>query len=121
MDNYSTVDILCGHPLIKNSRRVSGHINILCNVGIASSNWVGYLEGFGTLWYHKEGITNILSLAKLQANYHITYDSQYGKAFLLVNPDGQAHSFRMLDQGLYYLDTIDKNGTNLNTVAAKSC
>ena len=119
MDNQSTVNIFCGHTLIKNIRRVSGHINILCNVGISSTNWVGYLEGFGTLWYHKEGILNILSLENLQANYHITYNSQYGKAFLLVNTDGQAHSFRISDQGLYYLDRIDKNVTNLNTVVAK--
>ena len=62
-------------------------MKIHCNVGIASTNWVGYLEGFGTLYYHKEGIANILSLAKVQEKYHITYNIQDGNAFLVVKPD----------------------------------
>ena len=95
-------------------------MNIHCNAGIASTNWIGYLEGFGTVYYHKEGISNILSMAKVQTTYHVTYGSQYVNALLVVNPDGQAYSFRMLDRGIYYLDTATNNIANMNTVAAKS-
>ena len=81
--------------LSKNIRQVSGRINIHCNAVIASRNWAGNLERFGTVWYHKKGITNILSLAKVKENYHVTHDSQDGKSFLVVNINGQAQSFRM--------------------------
>ena len=94
-------------------------MNTNLNAGIASTNWVGYLEGFGTVWYHKEWIANTLSLAKVQKKYHMKYNIQDGNAFLLVNPDGQTHSFRISDLGLYYLEMTAKNGANLNTTAAK--
>ena len=58
-----TVNILYDCTLLKNVKQVSGRMNIHCNTGTASINWVKYLEGFGTVCYHKEGITNILSLA----------------------------------------------------------
>ena len=119
LDNQSTVNILCDHTLLNNIRKLRVRRNIHCNAVIASTNWVGYLEGFGTLYYHKEGIVNILSLAKVQEKYHITYNIQDGNAFLVVKPDGQTHSFIMSDRGLYYLDTTAENGANLNTVAAK--
>ena len=94
-------------------------MNIQCNFVISSTNWVGYLEGFGTVWYHKEGIAIILSLVKAQEKFHVTYYSQDGNAFLVVKLYGQTHSFRMSDRGLYYLYTTAKNGANLNTVVAK--
>ena len=59
-------------------------MNIHCNTGIASTNRFGYFEGFGTVWYHKEGITNILSLDKVQEDYHVAYDIQDGNTFLEV-------------------------------------
>ena len=74
-------------------------MNIHFNAGIVSTNWVGDLDEFGTVWYHKEGIANIFSLVKLQEKYHVTYDIQDGNSFLVVKPDGQTYSFRMLDRG----------------------
>ena len=119
MDNQSTVNILCDCTLVKTIRPVSGCMNIHCNAGIASNNWVGYLEVFGTVWYHKEGIENIIYLAKVQAKYHITCNSQNTNAFLLFNKDGQVQLFRMSDWGIYYLKMTVESGANLNTVAAK--
>ena len=88
LDNQSTVSIFCDCTLLKKIRRVSGHMNIHCNTGIASTNWVGYVEEFGTVWHHKEGIANILSLAKVQEKYHVKYASQDGNALLAVKPYG---------------------------------
>ena len=84
-------------------------MNIHCNAGIASTNWVGYFEVFGTVWHHKEGIENILLMEKVQANYHVTYDNQDGNAFLVDKPNGQAYSFSMLYWGVYYLNTTANN------------
>ena len=49
----------------------------------------------------REKVVNILSLAKVQEKYHVTYYYQDGNAFLVVNPYGQAHSFRMSERWLY--------------------
>ena len=80
------VNIFCDHTLLNNIRQVRGRMNIHCKPGTASTNWVGDLEGFGTVWYHKEGIANILSLAKVQEKYQVTYGIQDGNSFLVVKP-----------------------------------
>ena len=53
LDKQSMVNIFCDHTLLKNIRQVRGRINIHCNVGIVRTNWVGYLEGFETVWCYK--------------------------------------------------------------------
>eukprot|EP00957_Ditylum_brightwellii_P064389 4887240-Ditylum_brightwellii.AAC.2 len=46
------------------------------------------LLGFGTVRVYPEGITNIISLAKVAEIFPITYDSTDGQGFLVCTPDG---------------------------------
>jgi hypothetical protein len=38
-------------------------MNIRCNAGMKSTNMMGYLSGYGWVWYFPDGIANILSLS----------------------------------------------------------
>jgi len=72
LDNQSTVDIFNNASMLKNIRKSITTMNIHCNAGIASTSMVGGLPGYGTVWYHPEGITNILSLARIiEKGYHV--------------------------------------------------
>jgi len=48
LDSQSTVDVFCNPKLLSNAERA-----------IISKK--GDLKGYGTVWYHPEGIANILS------------------------------------------------------------
>ena len=48
----------------------------------------GDLSGYGTVWYHPDGIANILSLAEVHKQFHVTYDSSQQNEFVVHKPDG---------------------------------
>mgnify|MGYP003502657285 CR=1 FL=1 len=51
-------------------------MDIHWNAGVASTNMIGDLPGYGTVWYHPNGIANILSLARVKDRHRITFDSE---------------------------------------------
>jgi hypothetical protein len=63
LDNQSTVDVFNNGALLNNIRKSKTFMDIHCNAGVTSTNMVGDLPGYGTVWYHPIGIAKILSLA----------------------------------------------------------
>ena len=61
LDNQSTVNVFYNAGLLRNIREGEAHMDIHCNAGVTSTNMVGDLPGYGTVWYHPKGIANILS------------------------------------------------------------
>jgi hypothetical protein len=121
LDNQSTVDVFCNDNLLSNVRTAEGSMKIHCNAGVATTNQVGDLDGYGTVWYHPNGIANILSLSRVREHgYRVTYDSEDGNKFTVHKNDGSSpRIFRESERGLYYMDT-DTNTTGtvmINTVA----
>jgi len=39
---------------------------------VATVNKVGDFPGYGTVWFHPDGIANILSLARVKEKYRVT-------------------------------------------------
>ena len=80
LDTYqSTVDVFYNAQLLKNIRKVDTHMEIHCNACVTSTNMIGELPGCGTVWYHPNGVANILSLACMKEHgYHVVYNSNNG-------------------------------------------
>ena len=78
---------------------------IHCTAGVAKTNLVGDLPGYGTVWYHLNGIANILSLSKVKEKYRVNYDSDNNNQFIVHRPDGTQRIFQQSSRGLYFLDT----------------
>ena len=78
---------------------------IHCTAGVAKTNLVGDLPGYGTIWYHPNGIANILSLSKVKEKCCVTYDSDNNNQFIVHHPDGTQRIFQQSSRGLYFLDT----------------
>ena len=117
LDNQSTVDVFQNRKLLRNIRENSTYMDIHCNAGIVSTNLVGDLPGYGTVWYHPKGIANILSLSRLKEKYRVTYDSENGNDFIVHKPDGNYWHFVQSDRGLYYTDVgRDTSEVLVNTV-----
>jgi hypothetical protein len=92
-------------------------MDIHCNAGVTSTNLVGDLPGYGTVWYHPNGIANILSLNKVKSKYRVTYDSTSGNAFIVHKGDGATRTFQQSPRGLFYMDTATTGTLLVNTVA----
>ena len=105
LDNQSTVDILYNPELLTNIRTGTGSMTAHCNAGVTTTNLIGKLSGYGTGWYHPDGIANILSLARVkEQGYRVTYDSKGENRFLIHKSDGSVRTFKESPHGLYYLD-----------------
>eukprot|EP00978_Attheya_sp_CCMP212_P038649 scaffold193426_cov40-Attheya_sp.AAC.1 len=120
LDNCSTVDVFHNGELLDNIRVGDAHMDIHCNAGVTSTNLVGDLPGYGTVWYHPNGIANILSLSRVKnRGHHVTYDSHNGNEFHVSKGNGMTRVFKESDRGLYFMDvTPNETGAVLvNTVA----
>jgi hypothetical protein len=76
--------------LLTNIWQVTTSMHIHCNAGVATMNWkgVGDLCGYGPVRFHKNGIANILSLARVKEKYCVTYNSTNGNEFQVHQDDG---------------------------------
>ena len=113
LDNCSTVDVFHNGELLENIRSGMSYMDIHCNAGMTSTNLVGDLPGYGEVWYHPNGIANILSLARVKdRGYHVTYDSHNGNEFRVYNPNNDTtRTFKESNRGLYFMESNDKTGT----------
>lgn len=92
-------------------------MTIRCNAGTATTDLVGDLPEYGTVWFDPHGITNILSLKRVKAKYRVQYDSGNATAVVVTKPDGKQFQFREDELGLHYLDTNVYGIVLINTVA----
>lgn len=88
LDNQSTGDVIQNCKLLKDIRQVLTKMHIHCNAGVATMNWMGDLPRYGPVWFHENGIANILSLRRAKEKHCVTYDSTDGNEFHMYHQDG---------------------------------
>jgi hypothetical protein len=105
LDNQSTLDLFSNRNLLTNIRRSPTRMRVRCNAGWRSTNMVGDLPGYGTVWYDPRAIANILGVSTLKRKCHVQYNSLDGK-FVVTKPDESVvHSSNPLPTGLFFFDT----------------
>ncbi len=80
---------------------------------------IGNLPGYpNPVWYHLEGIANILSLHRVGQSCRIYYDDDmHGQCFNVTKPDGTVCAFQPSVSGLHFYDTHEYETMLINTVA----
>lgn len=121
LNNQSTVDMFCNKLLLKNIRKAKTMCRILCNAGVVHTNLIGDFPGYpAPVWYHPDGIANILSLFKVSQHCRVTYASDvHGGAFRVDRDDGMVREFRPSHTGLHFFNTYEHHTLLINTVADK--
>ena len=114
LDSQSTVDLFSNPRLLTNIRSIDKELKVRCNAGIATTNLIGDLPGYGTVWYLKDGIANILSLHRVASKLHVQYDSRTDNTFIVWKEDGSSRRFIPAPKGLYYCNVNEIDGTVLN-------
>jgi hypothetical protein len=121
LDNQSTVDVFSNKALLRNVRQAPNTCRISCNAGVVTTNLIGDLPGYPVpVWYHPEGIANILSLHRVSQHCRVQYDSGGNDAaFHVTRTDGSVRDFIPSMSGLHYCDTEEFQTVLVNTVAEK--
>jgi hypothetical protein len=116
LDNQSTVDVFYNKDLLLNLRKSRKPMDIHCNAGVTSTDLIGDLPGYGQVWYHPNGIANILSLARVKEKYRVTFDSGTKNQCIIHKKDGSTRCFQQSRRGLYFLETGETSTVLVNTV-----
>ena len=77
------MDLFFNLDLVYNLRVVVEYLNIRCNAGNIHTNIVGDLKGYGTVWYYRDAMVNILSLYRVTNNFHVKFNSRGDNKFIV--------------------------------------
>ena len=102
--NHSKVDVFCNPTFLSTTLASYRILNLRCNTGTIPVNQVGDLPGYGRMWYHPNGISNILELSNVADNdkYCIRYDSQDSKDCIVTRiKEGRDTHFRRVPRCLH--------------------
>eukprot|EP00536_Pseudo-nitzschia_multiseries_P016621 jgi/Psemu1/46927/gm1.46927_g len=61
LDNQLTVHVFCQKSFLTNIRETTEELHLYTNAGMTIITHMGDLPGFGRVWFHPEGIANVLS------------------------------------------------------------
>ena len=118
LDNQATTDIFGNANLLNDIHEVTTPLYIHGITGVLMIKQQGTLPGHGAVWYHSQVSVNILSMAKLKQQYHITYDSSKDNAFIVKENDNTQtkYIFHKSDDGLYYHEVNSTQQIYITTV-----
>jgi hypothetical protein len=104
------VDIFCNRRLSTDIRQVDATVEVHCNGGVTTTDWMLRLPGYNKLvWLCESGKCNILSQARFEEEYRVIYDSDNGKGFIVTHrKKGRSRHFYQLRKGLHYSDFRQK-------------
>ena len=109
LDSQSTIDVFCNSDLLTKIHKTDTTLRIRCNAGMKTTDYRGYLSGYGWVWYYPEGIANILSLSRAREQYRITFDSAMDNCFHVHKDNGKILRFQEAGRRLYFFDTADRD------------
>ena len=78
-----SVDLFHNVSLLTNLRVLKETFKINCNTVDMTTNMVDDFDGYGTVWYHKDAIANILSLYKVATRFRVQFDTKTDNNFVV--------------------------------------
>eukprot|EP00536_Pseudo-nitzschia_multiseries_P007124 jgi/Psemu1/17085/gm1.17085_g len=108
LDNQLTVHVFCTKVFLTNIREADDKLHLYTNAGMIAITLIGDLPGFRSVWYHEDGIKNVLSFNGVATtpDYRVEFDNHaIGNHFRVTDPIGNVKEFRPSSKGLYYWDS----------------
>ena len=110
LDSQSTVDYFSNPTMVENIRRSDVPLHMATNAGTKKTHYKAQVPQYGEVWFDKDGIANIFSLASMIRRHRVVFDSAVEPAFLVYTPKGIVR-FTLSPEGLFYHVPNYKNAT----------
>ena len=117
LDNQSTVDVFSNPRYLKNIQEIPVHLKIVSTGGKTTTNYIGFLPGYDWVWFHPNGVANILSLSRVKKKFCIPFDSGTDNVFYVHLSDAKKRGFHESPKGLYFSNLREDAKIFVNTVA----
>jgi len=91
-------------------------LTLHCNAGTTYVTKKGDLKGYRTIWYHPDGIADILSLNNVKKKYKVMFDSELDDGSIVQKGNGSQCVFEPSKKGLYYSRMTNDISTTLVTM-----
>jgi hypothetical protein len=99
LDSQSTHSTFCSEKLLTNIRTVTSLLKMFSNGGEIVYKQHGKLKNYGTVWFNKDAIANIISMSEAERKGHII--SYTVGCLKLPNPSSRkVTSFHLTQDGL---------------------
>eukprot|EP00957_Ditylum_brightwellii_P043089 3264027-Ditylum_brightwellii.AAC.2 len=82
LDNQSTTNIMCNHKYVKNIQQVNKTLTRNYFKHSTKTNYICNVPGYGTSWFHKNRMENVLSLSKVKNCHCIMYNLEGEDKFI---------------------------------------
>ena len=108
LDSASTCSLFGTQEYVYDIKPSVYPLELLTNAGNKACIKDAIVPDFGSVWFDKDAITNIFSLAELCKRFRVTFDSAEEDAFLIRKPSGEVLiRFKKSPEGLYYYEPSD--------------
>ena len=112
LDTQSNCDIFHNKRLLTNIVKVEGPGMVLKSNGnnMLRTNKMGEVKGYGRVWYNKDSLANILSLANVRKKFRITFETgplDPCPSIIVHCNDGKVLKFQEHKMGLYVYDAAE--------------
>jgi hypothetical protein len=98
------VDVFCNGKLLTHIHRVPVNMHIDSQGGPSVTDQIGFLAGYGWVWFDPNGIANIMSMSRAESKgFNVTYTKP---SFFVQHPDTKRSRVFSLDDGLYSTDIL---------------
>ncbi|KAI2502818.1 Reverse transcriptase (RNA-dependent DNA polymerase) [Fragilaria crotonensis] len=110
LDSQSTISVFKNASMLTNIRNSGRVLRAITNGGHQDSTLVGDFPNLGEVWFNRNSIANILSLAEVRKVCRITMDTLDEPALIVHRIDGSIMKFVEHPSGLYI---YQGNSTNI--------
>ena len=107
LDSCSTVLVFNTKKYVTNIREAPKMLTPFSNCGHQSSTEIADTKYFGQVWYNKNSLANISSLADVCKVSRVTMDSELKNSMYVHCKDRLVMDFKKYRTGLYYFDVAE--------------
>ena len=100
LDSQSSVDLFCNPKMVEKVQRANSTLKLATNAGTMETKDKAIVPKYGEVWFDKNAITNVFSLANMTKKHQVTFDSDDENAFI-VHTEGGKMKFKLTHNNLY--------------------